>query len=421
MSRGTMPLEPKTIGTSVRVSVAPRDTRHAFDVNDRLHHFLPRDMEVAAPPPPPQFEPLAYLVGFDVGYRQLPGALIEVNEATGKVRLMSARLWDLQYDTVRAEYDAVRGAGGQYRSISRIDTTNNYVAGIPKDPRVLSVDIFLVLGRRLYDWSAPYDYGKCPIYIEPQPKAGINQAPTVFSISKAIISTFSNMDRAHQFFAPYRLIEFRAKKSGLGRPRKQAAAVPVVEDDADSVPPPPLPPLPPPKQTRTRSRSRPTTADDDRADEPPPKKPRRARRKPDEEVEECMPMENPEDQVLDVDDFEAVAESAGHAGLRRLVQQQPPPPPPPPRRRLRRKADREQELVPLTYEERKAFNLVLVKERLLKDGDMAGLDFIQAMERANAINPTLRLGVWDVGDALGIAITRADERVRLLQIGSAHV
>src|SRR5687768_4371356 len=342
-------------------------------LHDTLSSHSPRDMEVAAPPPPPQFEPLAYLVGFDVGYRQLPGALIEVNEATGKVRLMSARLWDLQYDTVRAEYDAVRGAGGQYRSISRLDTANNYVAGIPKDPRVLSVDIFLVLGRRLYDWSAPYDYGKCPIYIEPQPKAGINQAPTVFSISKAIISIYANMDRAHQFFAPYRLIEFRAKKSGLGRPRKPVAVAEVVEDDAASVPPPPPPP---PRRTRSRQ----TTAD-----EPPPKKPRRTRRKPDkdEEVEECMRIDNPEDQVLDVDDFEAVADAAGHAGLRRLVQQQPPPPPPPPRRRLRRKADREQELVPLTYEERKAFNLVLVKERLLKDGDMAGLDFIQAMERAN--------------------------------------
>lgn len=78
--------------------------------------------------------------------------------------------------------------------------------------------------------------------------------------------------------------------------------------------------------------------------------------------------------------------------------------------------EREAAFVPDDYIERKDYACILLKLRLMADGDVAAVAFLEAAELAMAENPALHLYTDDVSDAALIAIERADRQHQRLRM-----
>lgn len=316
------------------------------DLVDDADFDLWDEVMPAPPPPPPRvlpppiFEelpirPPAVHAGFDVGARHFPGAVVSIHPyeagkgpppgmpmARGRIRLRSARLWDLHKQLVMAEFDRPAGslelnARGTFTVDSATRFQAKYLTAAEKR------DIVQTLGRELQAWEALDSWGRIPVHVEPQMDQ-LERVAFMYAIAQCIPCAIAARDKGNGYGVPYRYTDLRAKKAGLARPRKRkrTAADEVEVEDVEE----------------------------------PAKKKRRLRKK-------------------------AVAT----------------------------KADKEQEAVPETYDDRKDINIGLVKTRLRADEDWDGLRFITRLEEINADRPKKQwLGVRDICDAIAIATERLD-------------
>jgi len=289
----------------------------------------PINMEL--PPPifeeidvaPPIFEEVdaapvwSFRAGFDIGYRNFPGAVIAhtpfppgtrprdgpLREATGRVRLMSARFWDPAKARMLMSFDRDTPEDDPRWAL---DTAHPFEALDPKkNPGVVQRAVDQI-GRHLVEWDGLTRYGRIPVHIEQQRQAEV--APENRGIMYGIRMCIHAMDVLNGHGAPHREVDYRAKK----------------------------------------------------------------------------------------------------AGLKRLTKKQ--------KRELVTKMEREAAFVPEDYIERKDYACTLLKIRLLADGDVAAVAFLQAAELAMAENPTLHLYTDDVSDAALIAIERADRQHQRLRM-----
>lgn len=191
-----------------------------------------------SPLPPPNI-----VAAFDVGSRKFPGAVVamlpykpgQTNPAAfpmarGRIRVLSARLWDLYKKATPIEFDR---PSVDARATSKIDTRYKYQRKrlTPEEKR----HVMLQLATELCRWSAIDTWGLIPVHVEPQMDQIERRDPLMYAIAYAIMSSIQAHDVANGNGFPFRYMDLRAKKAALARPRTSKKRAREEEEEDDEV------------------------------------------------------------------------------------------------------------------------------------------------------------------------------------------